>query len=461
VADSTDSAKSQEKIFKLALPVSLEAVFQTSLGFVDQIIVGTLGATAVAAVGLCNSISFIVMLLYSAIATGSGVLVAQAFGRDDLPGVSRIAALGQVTSGLFGLVTALPLVLYPAQILRSIGAQDELVQAGSVYFQLFSASAPLIVMSAVTTATFRSLNDPRTPMFVTMGAVVLNTLLGLFLVFGWGPFPKLGVVGAGVATLVVQAVRYLTLSIVLYRRKKILKWHWPLPGTGIAKFLGPLLEITYPMAISELLWGTSTFIYTIVFTRLGIAALTSSQIVMTIENLFIVAASGFAPAAVASIGQALGSDSLEKAKKHANSALRLGLMAGLLFSVLLCGASFLLPLVYPNVGKEVLHFAFWGIIIVACVQPAKVLNSVLGNGILPSGGDTKYILLGHILGSYAIGLPAAIISGLILRFSVWGVFGSRALEEIFKTIFFLLRYRTPAWYQKSVDKLSPAPAKRP
>jgi Na+-driven multidrug efflux pump len=84
VKDPIGSDKSQEKIFKVALPVSLEAVFQTSLGFVDQIIVGTLGATAVAAVELCNSISFIVMLLYSAIGTGAGVLVAQAFGRNDL-----------------------------------------------------------------------------------------------------------------------------------------------------------------------------------------------------------------------------------------------------------------------------------------------------------------------------------------------------------------------------------------
>jgi putative MATE family efflux protein len=459
VKNPIDSADSQEKIFKVALPVSLEAVFQTSLGFIDQIIVGTLGATAVAAVGLCNSISFIVMLLYSAIGTGAGVLVAQAFGRHDLKDVSKIAALSLMTSGIFGLCTALPLILYPGIILRLIGAPEELVQEGSVYFQLFSASAPLIVMSAVTTATFRSLNDSMTPMFITMGAVCLNTLLGLFLVFGWGPFPKLGVVGAGLATLVAQVARFLAFLIALYWRKKGLKWHWPLPGTGIAKVLGPLLEITYPIAISELLWGTSTFVYTILLTRLGIAALTSSQIVMTIENLFIVAASGLAPAAVASIGQALGADSLKEAKKHANAALRLGLIAGLLFSVLLCGASFLLPFVYPNVGKDVLHFTFWGIIIVACVQPAKVLNSILGNGILPSGGDTKYVLLCHVVGSYGIGVPVAILSGFILRLAVWGVFGSRALEEVLKTIFFLMRYRTPAWYKKSVDELSRAPAK--
>ena len=70
-------------------------------------------------------------------------------------------------------------------------------------------------------------------------------------------------------------------------------------------------------------------------------------------------------------------------------------MAGLLFSLLLFGSSFLVAFIYPNVGKAVLHFTFWGIIIAACVQPAKVLNSILGNGILPSGGDTKYILLGR------------------------------------------------------------------
>ena len=399
------------------------------------------------------------MLLYSAIGTGAGVLVAQAFGRNDLNEVSRVATLSLITAGIFGLFTTVPLILYPGPILRSIGAPGELVNAGSVYFQLVSAAAPLIVMSAVSTATFRSLNDSTTPMFITMGAVGLNTLLGLFLVFGWGPFPKLGVVGAGLATLIAQVARCLALLIALYRKEKGLKWHWPLPGTGIAKIFGPLLEITYPLAISELLWGTSTFVYTIVLTRLGVAALTSSQIVMTIENLFIVAASGLAPAAVASIGQALGEDSLKDAKKHANAALRLGLMAGLLFSLLLFGSSFFVSFIYPNVGNDVLHFTFWGIIIAACVQPAKVLNSILGNGILPSGGDTKYILLGHVVGSYGIGVPAAIVSGFVLHLSVWGVFGSRALEEVLKTIFFFMRYRTPAWYKKSVDELSNAAAK--
>jgi MatE len=134
--DPIGTAKSQEKIFKVALPVSLEAVFQTSLGFVDQIVVGTLGATAVAAVGLCNSISFIVMLLYSAMGTGAGVLVAQAFGRNDLNDVSKVASLSLILSGIFGVFTALPLVLYPGPVLKINRTAG---RTGRSRFRLFSA----------------------------------------------------------------------------------------------------------------------------------------------------------------------------------------------------------------------------------------------------------------------------------------------------------------------------------
>ena len=105
-------------------------------------------------------------------------------------------------------------------------------------------------------------------------------------------------------------------------------------------------------------------------------------------------------------------------------------------------------------GTEVLQVAFWGILIAACVQPAKVLNSILGNGILPSGGDTKFVLVSHLIGSYLVGLPVAVCLGIFAGLHAWGVFGARALEEIIKVIFFLLRFRTPAWYQKSLDGLS-------
>jgi len=100
-----------------------------------------------------------------------------------------------------------------------------------------------------------------------------------------------------------------------------------------------------------------------------------------------------------------------------------------------------------------LFLSTWGqpiILIAASVQPAKVLNNILGNGILPSGGDTKFVLVGHLVGSYLVGLPVAVLLGLFAGLNAWGVFGARALEEIIKIITFLLRFRTPAWHRKSL-----------
>jgi putative MATE family efflux protein len=455
--EKDEPTSSYRKILGLALPVGLETVFQTSLGAVDQVIVGFLGAGAVAGVGLSNSVSFIVMLVYSALGTGSGVLIAQAFGRQNMEEVSATAALGQILAGMFGVCTALPLALFPGVILHWIGAQENVANEAAGYFQLFAASAPFVVMSAVTTATFRSLSNTRTPMIITMGAVALNTLLGFLLVLGISPFPKLGVLGAGVATLLAQAVRCLILQITLYRRSEGPRWRWPWQCAGMKTISRRLFEVTYPLALSEMLWGASAFGYTCVFTRLGTTALAASQIVMVIENLFIAAASGLAPAAIASIGQAIGAGSIRCAKKNAAVVLRLGVLAGLLFTIFLSGTSFLLSILYPRVGKDVLQVAFWGILIVACVQPAKVLNNVLGNGILPSGGDTKFVLAGHLMGSYLVGLPAAVLLGIFAGFNAWGVFGARAMEEIIKVTAFLLRFRTPVWYRKSGEGRSTAP----
>jgi putative MATE family efflux protein len=401
----------------------------------------------VAAVGLSNSTSLILTLLYSAIGTGSGAFIAQAYGREDMDEVSKIEAVGQTAAALLGACTALPLILFPVPILRFMGAQEDVVGTAAGYLQLFAASAPMNVMSAVTAAAFRAMGDSRTPMAITVGAVILNTLLAFVLVLGVGPFPKIGVIGAGLATLTSQTIRCLVLLIVLYASKKKIKWRWP--GLSVVKGVArPLLQVTYPIALSEMLWGTSTFVYTISFARIGTDALVSSQIVTTIETIFVVATSGLAPAAVATVGQALGDDSFQNASNQAKRVLYVGVGFGFVLSAALIGVSFLLPVFYPRVGESVLRMAVWGIAITAIVQSAKVANSILGTGILPSGGDTEFVLFSHMISSYALGLPFAVICGIVLRLGTWSVFGSRALEEAVKSVILLQRYRKASWQRK-------------
>jgi Na+-driven multidrug efflux pump len=159
------------------MPVSLEAVFQMGFNVIDQIIVGLLGAGAVAAVGLSNSIASIALLLYASASVGAGVMAARAFGRKDLGEVSRIAAAGQALAGGLGLLTALLLVAFSQLLLRLAGADQKLTGSADTYFRLYAVSIAPMILSAVTSAVFRSLNAPRTPLVITSVAVVLNTAI--------------------------------------------------------------------------------------------------------------------------------------------------------------------------------------------------------------------------------------------------------------------------------------------
>src|SRR6202022_1349840 len=255
------------KILRLAVPVSLESVFQMGFNVIDQVIVGLLGADAVAAVGLSNSIASIALLLYASAGVGAGGMVARALGRKDLKEVSQIASTGQGVSGLLGLITAFLLISFSHPLLRLVGADPKLAGSANAYFQLYAVSIAPMILSAVTSAVFRSLNAPRTPLVITSVAVVLNTALGLVLVLGLGPIPSFGVAGAGLATLISQSCRCLALIIVLYASDKGGRWVWPLPGSRVAVTAAKLIQLTGPMATSEVLWGMSTFVYAMVFTR--------------------------------------------------------------------------------------------------------------------------------------------------------------------------------------------------
>ena len=108
-------------------------------------------------------------------------------------------------------------------------------------------------------------------------------------------------------------------------------------------------------------------------------------------------------------------------------------------------------------GQDVLSLAFFGVLLMAATQPAKVLSSVLGNGVLASGSDTRFVLAGNLAGTYAMGLPAAVGFGLLASFGFFGVFAAKVLEEGVKATCFFLRFRGVRWYASALKEEGMAP----
>ncbi|WP_241191213.1 MATE family efflux transporter [Deinococcus psychrotolerans] len=434
------------ELVKIALPVSLEFVAQLALGLVDQIIVALLGTLAVAGVGFANSVTLILFFTLNAIGAGTSILVARAHGAGDKSGASRLfgaaLVLGVVVSG----VLAVPLILGGAGFLRSIGATPEVAGAGGPFLSVVAISLPLVTAAAIFSGALRSTGHARTPMTITIVAVILNTVLGYALVTGFGPFPKLGVVGVGIATTASYALRAGLLAWQTYGRG-ILDATLPRTLANWKSVLAPLIPLSLPMAATELAWSGGTFLYALLAGRISTNTLAAMQISNTLEGVFIVASLGLGSAATVLIGQSLGRGSAAGAQAWAHKIRRSGLVVALGAGALFALTATLLGVLFPQVDADVRHIALISILVNAAFQIIKVQNILLGIGILPGANDPRGVLIGDAVAAFVVGLPLAYLLAFPLGLGFWGLLIARGLEETAKMLIFIWRARKIKWEQ--------------
>jgi putative MATE family efflux protein len=428
----------------IAVPVSLEMVLQLVLTFVNQVIVGRLGAVAVAAVGLTGSVSFMFFVTLGALGSGTSILVARRAGAGDQAGVNGTltVALG-VSLVVAGLLT-IPIVLGAGPLLRLAGGAADVTATAIPYMQVVMLALVPGVMGWILSGALRSLGHARTPMVATMITVVIESLIAYGLVFGVGPLPTLGVVGAAWAIVIAQTLKVLLLAYQVYGPRHLAALVLPARHAW-RSIAGPLLTVAAPLAFTEFAWSLGGFMYAAVFARVGTVALAASQIVMTLEGVFIVGSFGLMSAATVLIGRSLGAGDAPGAVAWLRRITRAGLLTGAGFGLLFALSALLLSPLFPAVGEEVRHIAFFGILINAATQVFKVRNMIVGGGVLPSAGDGKGVILGDVVGAFMVGLPLAIWLGLYTPLGVWGVFLARGLEEIVKVIIFEIRRRRINW----------------
>ncbi|GAA5511931.1 putative FMN/FAD exporter YeeO [Deinococcus carri] len=454
VSESIQAHSPTREIAAIAVPVSLEMVLQLVLTFVNQVVVGTLGAVAVAAVGLAGSVSFLFFVTLGALGSGTSILVARRAGAGDRAGVNGTLTVALALSVLLAGLATVPIILGAGNLLRLAGGAPEVTATALPYLRVSMLSLVPGVVGWILSGALRSLGHARTPMVATMITVVVESLAALGLVFGVGPLPELGVVGAAWALVLAQTLKALLLAALVYGPRHLAAFSLPASGTRRA-VATPLLTLSAPIALTEFLWSLGGFIYAAVFARVGTQALAASQIVATLEGIFIVGSFGLMSATTVLVGRALGAGDGPGAQAWLGRVGRAGLRTGLGFGLLFALSALLLPLLFPAVGADVRAVAFWGILINAATQVIKVRNMILGGGVLPSVGDGKGVITGDVVGAFVVGLPLALFLGLHTPLGVWGVFLARVADELAKVAIFEWRRRRVNWVALAAAQRGP------
>lgn len=423
----------------LAIPISLQHVLTSLFSFIDVVMLGQVGDVAVASAALGGKLFGVLSLVLSGIGGGVAIFAAQYWGKGERAGVGHVLGAGL----RFGLGAALPVALVswlaPYWLIARFTDDAALIETAGGFLRILAIGFPLAALTATCAAAARATDAVRAPLVASTTALCVNLAINYALIGGHLGLPAVGARGAAIGTAVARAVECALLCAMLYRARSAAA---PRPSMVLrvpAALVRRFSAQVWPLAFNELMWSLGLFVYFVVYARMGTHNLAAVSIVAPIESICIDLFVGFGAAAAIVLGRELGAGRGEVAYDYARRFAVLGpVLAVGVGGVILALRDPLLSL-FGGAGADALASARDILLVVAVSLWFKVFNMIACMGILRSGGDTRFVMVFDVGAIWVIGIPAAVIAGLVLKLPVAAVYAIVLIEELAK--FFLWRWR--------------------
>ena len=432
------------KALMIAIPIALQNMLNTITNLVDTMMIGKLGSTAIAAVGLANKYFFVFSLLVFGVCSGSSILAAQFWGNRDEKNIRKVLGLAALIALLGAVLFFVPALLNPRLIMRIFTNSENSVEVGAQYLRLACLTYPFIALSNVIVAMMRAINKVKTPVVTSLIAILINICLNYCLIFGNFGFPELGVSGAAIGTLVARIVELLLLIAVMYGKRSPLRARLSeLIGWNPA-FLKSFWIHAAPVIANEFMWGLGTTLYSVAYGRMGDDAVAAITIATTIQDIVIVLWAGLSAATAVILGNELGAGNTERAEDYSVKFFTLSFLLSFFAMALIFVIRWPLISIY-NITPEVARDVSLCLLVFIAYTVPKMYNYILIVGVLRSGGDTRMCLFLDTSGVWLIGVPLAFLGALVWGLPIYGVYALVLSEEIYKMLLGTLRYRQKKW----------------
>lgn len=437
-------------LITISIPIVIQNLISSSLNLVDNVMIGQLGETYIAATGLANQIYFIMTLILFGGNSGISIYIAQYWGKKETDKIKSVLSIGLIFALFVSTIFFIIGFVFPTQTLALMSKDTAVVSLGASYMRIVSLSYIITAISFAFGFSSRSVGHPKLPMTAAVVSLMINTVLNYILIFGKFGFPVMGIEGAAIATLIARVVEFIIIIGGIYKTIPVLAVSFKNFFTISSDLVKKVGKTAFPVILNEGFWSLGMTAYALVYARIGTEAVAAVMITNTVNNLFMVVGFGLGNASSVMLGNTLGAGEIDKAIDYNKKFLALSIIGGVIVGGLIMAIGpFLVRNLY-QLTPESYDITLKTLFILALFMSFKFYNTIIVIGTLRSGGDTVYSMAMEITSVWLIGVPLAALGGFVFKLPVYWVVAMVNIEEVFKVLIGLPRLLSNKWAKRLV-----------
>ena len=431
----------RKEIVRLAFPIALQQFMTALVGACDAIMLGKLSQDAMSAVSLATQVTFVFNLFMFAFMAGENMFVAQYYGKGDYTGISQVFSLVTKICGCIAVVFLAGTLFFPEQLMRILTNEETLIVLGSEYLRVIGISYVISGIAQTFLAIMKNCGAVNMSTLINGVMVILNIALNAVFIFGLSGFPKMGIKGAALATVLATVVQFLwSVGYVLCRIRAV---KFSLRSCE-KKLFGRFWQKTVPLLINNLAWGIGFSMYSVIMGHLGTDAVAANGIANISKNLVVCFCLGLGNAGSIIVGNRLGADRLQEAKEVGETLTKTAIIAGIVSGLVLIALSpFITKMV--DLTPTARGYLQKMLLISSYYIAGKSVNCMTIGGIFAAGGDSKFGMLCDSVTLWCITVPLGCICAFILKLPVMVVYFVLNLDEIIKLPVVYKHYKKYKW----------------
>lgn len=431
-------AEKKMTLWALSWPVMIEMFLQFAIGTTDTLMVSRISDDAVAVVGFSNQFFNAVMIVFMLVASGAGILIAQRLGSGKQQDARTLATMAIVITGGIGLFVSLGIFFGANWFAAVLQVPIEIRPVAGTYMSIVGGGMVLTALNVALSTCVRNTGDTRSPMYIALGMNVAHVLLNALFIFGLFGFPKWGLVGVALSTVICRLLA-IVLLLRLFRHAYGSKIIWPEFLRFDLHLFKEIFRMGWPMSVSGGSYNISQLAIMSLVGIMGAQELAARTYLNTMESFAFMVGWSLALAAQIRISYLFGSGKYKDAYYTCYKAMGIGMILVTLNTGLLL--MFREQILYYFTGDPwIIDMAVTLLWLNLILQPGKMLNMALGQSI-NAIGDGRFSMLVSLPSMWLLSVGLTYVLGLSLEWGLYGVYAGMILDEYVRGVIMWLRWR--------------------